>query len=111
MNHDQQKPAGIVFLFDVDNTLLDNDGVTSDLKKHLEEEVGPAVDFVGDGLAHHEARDDQRQDDDGEEEQCQPGSKRHWQTPMGEALPSGPISTRGLSNLKRPQLDEVSPLL
>src|SRR5438105_5010505 len=41
MNHDQQKPAGIVFLFDVDNTLLDNDGVTSDLKKHLEEEVGP----------------------------------------------------------------------
>src|SRR5205823_14124300 len=30
-----------VFLFDVDNTLLDNDGVTADLKKHLEREVGP----------------------------------------------------------------------
>jgi FMN phosphatase YigB (HAD superfamily) len=30
----------IVFLFDVDNTLLDNDGVTADLKRHLEKEVG-----------------------------------------------------------------------
>ena len=30
----------MVFLFDVDNTLLDNDRVTADLKKHLEEEVG-----------------------------------------------------------------------
>jgi FMN phosphatase YigB (HAD superfamily) len=28
-------------LFDVDNTLLDNDRVTSDLKGHLEKEVGP----------------------------------------------------------------------
>src|SRR6266850_7903784 len=31
-----------VFLFDVDNTLLDNDRVTMDLRKHLEGEVGPA---------------------------------------------------------------------
>ncbi|MBO0800071.1 MAG: HAD family hydrolase, partial [Blastocatellia bacterium] len=30
----------VVFLFDVDNTLLDNDRVTSDLKRHLENEVG-----------------------------------------------------------------------
>jgi len=30
----------IVFLFDVDNTLLDNDRVTADLKHHLEMEVG-----------------------------------------------------------------------
>lgn len=30
----------IVFLFDVDNTLLDNDRVTADLKKFLEREVG-----------------------------------------------------------------------
>jgi|SRR5579885_2856326 len=30
----------IVFLFDVDNTLLDNDGVTADLRRHLEQEVG-----------------------------------------------------------------------
>jgi len=30
----------IVFLFDVDNTLLDNDRVTSDLKRHLEQQVG-----------------------------------------------------------------------
>jgi FMN phosphatase YigB (HAD superfamily) len=30
-----------VFLFDVDNTLLDNDRVTADLKHHLESEVGP----------------------------------------------------------------------
>src|SRR5262245_3484620 len=31
----------IVFLFDVDNTLLDNDHVIADLKHHLEREVGP----------------------------------------------------------------------
>jgi len=30
----------IVFLFDVDNTLLDNDRVTAGLKQHLEREVG-----------------------------------------------------------------------
>lgn len=30
----------IVFLFDVDNTLLDNDRVTNDLRKFLEKEVG-----------------------------------------------------------------------
>jgi FMN phosphatase YigB (HAD superfamily) len=30
----------IVFLFDVDNTLLDNDRVTADLRRHLEREVG-----------------------------------------------------------------------
>ena len=30
-----------VVLFDVDNTLLDNDRVTDDLKRHLEREVGP----------------------------------------------------------------------
>ena len=30
----------IVFLFDVDNTLLDNDHVTADLKRHLQSQVG-----------------------------------------------------------------------
>jgi FMN phosphatase YigB (HAD superfamily) len=30
-----------VFLFDVDNTLLDNDRVTADLKRHLDSKVGP----------------------------------------------------------------------
>ena len=30
----------VVFLFDVDNTLLDNDRVTADLRDHLEAEVG-----------------------------------------------------------------------
>jgi FMN phosphatase YigB (HAD superfamily) len=30
----------VVFLFDVDNTLLDNDAVIADLKRHLEGEVG-----------------------------------------------------------------------
>ena len=30
----------VVFLFDVDNTLLDNDRVSADLKNHLEKEVG-----------------------------------------------------------------------
>jgi len=34
-------PAMVV-LFDVDNTLLDNDRVTADLKQHLQREVGPA---------------------------------------------------------------------
>lgn len=31
---------GIVFLFDVDNTLLDNDKVSDDLRRHLTREVG-----------------------------------------------------------------------
>src|SRR5438309_3897949 len=31
----------IVFLFDVDNTLLDNDRVIADLRRHLDREVGP----------------------------------------------------------------------
>ena len=31
----------VVFLFEVDNTLLDNDRVTADLKHHLESKVGP----------------------------------------------------------------------
>jgi FMN phosphatase YigB (HAD superfamily) len=30
----------LVFLFDVDNTLLDNDRITADLKRHLDREVG-----------------------------------------------------------------------
>ena len=34
-------PSGTVFLFDVDNTLLDNDRVTADLKRHLDSKVGP----------------------------------------------------------------------
>ena len=33
-------PAGIVFLSDVDNTLLDNDRVTEDLQRYLDREVG-----------------------------------------------------------------------
>ena len=30
----------VVFLFDVDNTLLDNDRVAADLRTHLDAEVG-----------------------------------------------------------------------
>jgi FMN phosphatase YigB (HAD superfamily) len=30
----------VVFLFDVDNTLLDNDRVTADMKRHLQETIG-----------------------------------------------------------------------
>jgi FMN phosphatase YigB (HAD superfamily) len=44
MKHKMAKrsaPAKVVFLFDVDNTLLDNDRVTGDLREHLEQEVGP----------------------------------------------------------------------
>jgi FMN phosphatase YigB (HAD superfamily) len=33
--------AKVVFLFDVDNTLLDNDQVIADLSKYLKREVGP----------------------------------------------------------------------
>jgi len=33
-------PNRVVFLFDVDNTLLDNDRVTRDLRRYLEREVG-----------------------------------------------------------------------
>ena len=33
-------PDEIVFLFDCDNTLLDNDGVQADLRAHLENEFG-----------------------------------------------------------------------
>jgi len=33
--------AKAVFLFDVDNTLLNNDRITADLQKHLANEVGP----------------------------------------------------------------------
>ena len=36
------QPAPIVFLFDVDNTLLDNDAVQDDLSTHLEREFGRA---------------------------------------------------------------------
>lgn len=31
----------VVFLFDVDNTLLDNDRVTADMRRHLDKEIGP----------------------------------------------------------------------
>jgi FMN phosphatase YigB (HAD superfamily) len=34
-------PAPIVFLFDVDNTLLDNDAVAADLRDHLTRAFGP----------------------------------------------------------------------
>jgi len=34
--------TGIVFLVDVDNTLLDNDRVQADIRQHLDREYGPA---------------------------------------------------------------------
>ncbi len=34
------EPADVVFLFDVDNTLLDNDRVAADLKRHLTQAFG-----------------------------------------------------------------------
>ena len=34
------RPSEVVFLFDVDNTLLDNDRVQDDLRSHLEREFG-----------------------------------------------------------------------
>ncbi len=35
-------PDSTVFLVDVDNTLLDNDHIQADLKRHLEREFGAA---------------------------------------------------------------------
>src|SRR6185437_8723758 len=40
MNEGDDSPARVVFLFDVDNTLLDNDRVAADLQRHLVSEVG-----------------------------------------------------------------------
>jgi FMN phosphatase YigB (HAD superfamily) len=40
MNEAANSPTRIVFLFDVDNTLLDNDRVAADLQRHLASEVG-----------------------------------------------------------------------
>jgi FMN phosphatase YigB (HAD superfamily) len=37
------EPSNTVFLFDVDNTLLDNDAVQADLRDHLAENYGPAA--------------------------------------------------------------------
>src|SRR6516164_6421743 len=37
------KPSNIVFLFDVDNTLIDNDRVQADLKERLEKDYGTAA--------------------------------------------------------------------
>ena len=35
-------PHDVVFLLDVDNTLLDNDRIIADLQRHLEREIGAA---------------------------------------------------------------------
>ena len=40
MNEDDDSPTRVVFLFDVDNTLLDNDTVAADLQRHLASQVG-----------------------------------------------------------------------
>src|SRR5215510_381792 len=40
MNEGVHSPSRVVFLFDVDNTLLDNDKVAADLQRNLASEVG-----------------------------------------------------------------------
>ena len=40
MSKDDDSPTRVVFLFDVDNTLLDNDRVAADLQRHLAGEIG-----------------------------------------------------------------------
>ena len=42
MNKGEESPARVVFLFDVDNTLLNNDRVAADLQRHLAGEIGTA---------------------------------------------------------------------
>jgi FMN phosphatase YigB (HAD superfamily) len=39
MNEGEDSPTRVVFLFDVDNTLLDNDRVAADLQRHLATDV------------------------------------------------------------------------
>ena len=76
--------ADTVFLFDVDNTLLDNDHVTSDLKRHLDTHVGPER------------------------------SKRYWQlfeglrSELGYADYLGALQRYRLENLHEPNLLAVS---
>lgn len=41
-NQSRQTPRDVVFLFDVDNTLLDNDRVQQDIREHLEQHHGVA---------------------------------------------------------------------
>ena len=40
MNEGNDSPTRVIFLFDVDNTLLDNDRVAADLQRHLASEIG-----------------------------------------------------------------------
>jgi FMN phosphatase YigB (HAD superfamily) len=40
MNEGDHSPTRVIFLFDVDNTLLDNDRVAADLQRHLVSEIG-----------------------------------------------------------------------
>jgi FMN phosphatase YigB (HAD superfamily) len=40
MKEVDDSPARVVFLFDVDNTLVDNDRVAADLQRHLASEIG-----------------------------------------------------------------------
>src|SRR5712671_6241855 len=40
MNEVDDSPARVTFLFDVDNTLVDNDRVAADLQRHLVSEIG-----------------------------------------------------------------------
>src|SRR5215216_334659 len=40
MNEGDDSPIRVVFFFDVDNTLLDNDSVAADLQRHLISEIG-----------------------------------------------------------------------
>jgi FMN phosphatase YigB (HAD superfamily) len=40
MNEGNDPPTRVIFLFDVDNTLLDNDRVAADLQRHLVSELG-----------------------------------------------------------------------
>jgi FMN phosphatase YigB (HAD superfamily) len=49
MKEGDHSPSRVVFLFDVDNTLLDNDRVAADLQRHLASEVGAegAVEYWG----------------------------------------------------------------
>lgn len=79
-----QDSGGIVFLFDVDNTLLDNDAIQEDLGEHLQREFGRAA------------------------------QERYWEifeqqrAELGYADYLGTLQRYRLENLDDPQLLEVS---
>lgn len=50
--------AGLVFLFDLDDTLIDNDRIQEDVRRHLQKEYGSALESRHPSAGGHHARFD-----------------------------------------------------